>query len=134
MEEAWLMASVHQHASLTIRSGHLLLALVTVDALAGWPTRRQKMFEKISPESLRAGFDSITGAICRSCGYQPGARRQNRTIRPAEIPTVRLRHSISTIDLTARAKAGEIDPVLGRDSEVDRLWISRADDDRTIPS
>jgi type VI secretion system protein VasG len=122
IEEAWLTASVHQHASV-VRSGHILLALVTVDALARVAYEASPMFEKISPESLRAGFDEITASSAEAADSNPARPAPAGSDDPARRNPASTTPSLDqyTIDLTARAKAGEIDPVLGRDSEIRQI-------------
>ena len=122
IEEAWLTASVHQHASV-VRSGHILLALVTVDALARVAYEASPMFEKISPESLRAGFDEITASSAEAADNNPARPAPAGSDDPARRNPASTTPALDqyTIDLTARAKAGEIDPVLGRDSEIRQI-------------
>ena len=114
--EAWLMASLVQGAP-RVRSGHLLLALLSDDLLSPGAREASAQFGKISPDSLRSELTKITaetaeadtGSGAAAYGAEP-ARRQG--------PTTGGALDQYTIDLTARAKEGKIDPVLGRDGEI----------------
>ncbi len=116
--EAWLVASVDFQEP-KVRSGWLLAALVGDEQLGRRAVGISDEFRKISAEQLRrdAGvvFErsieselSATGeaAATGGDGAVPG--------KPSNTPSL----DQFTIDLTARAKAGQIDPVLGRDAEI----------------
>jgi type VI secretion system protein VasG len=117
--EAWVLASVEFNAPHT-RSGHLLCALLSDETLARIAHDASPEFEKISPESLRKDFRDIV---------------QNSTEAESELAAATgpaatgqtVAHGVSsktpsldqfTIDLTHRARKGQIDPVLGRDPEI----------------
>ncbi len=120
--EAWLLASLGGGAS-RIRSGHLLAALLSDESLAALAREASTQFARISPESLRNDLDKITadtgetralaGAAPADGGAAPAAAGGGRFAGGAL--------DQYTIDLTARAKAGKIDPVLGRDPEVRQI-------------
>lgn len=113
--EAWLLASLVQGAN-RVRSGHLLLALLSDDMLAPVAREASAQFAKIPPDTLRNELAKITaetveaeaGATSQTGG--PAARQQG--------PVAGGALDQYTIDLTQRAKSGKIDPVLGRDSEI----------------
>ncbi len=116
----WTIGSVDYGAS-RIRSGHAIIALVTDDDLARLVRGVTKELEKVSPEELRKEFGAITGASAEESaaayaddagadGSEPGAPQ-----RPGgKTPNL----DQYTVDLTARAREGRLDPVLGRDFEV----------------
>jgi type VI secretion system protein VasG len=118
---AWMIASVEFDAPRT-RSGHLLCALLSDDVLSGVARDGSREFDKISPEKLRKDLRDICGgtaeqeaeaAAAAAAGPGPAARPSG----PARTQAL----DQFTIDLTARARAGKIDPVLGRDAEVRQI-------------
>ena len=121
IREAWLIATIDcgEHA---IRSGHLLCALLAHDSLARQAASASAQFDKISVESLRKGLAQLTsGSVeesetaAASHATEKGADHEpGRPKGPSKTPAL----DQYTIDLTGRAKAGKIDPVLGRDAEI----------------
>ncbi|MDW8371809.1 MAG: type VI secretion system ATPase TssH, partial [Geminicoccaceae bacterium] len=118
MKQAWLIASLERGAS-RIRSGHLLLALLSDEALARIAREASAQFARIPAEALKRDFDAITRDSSEAAAApalaeaaapgQPGAPG-----RPASTAAL----DQFTVDLTAAAKAGKIDPILGRDQEI----------------
>jgi type VI secretion system protein VasG len=115
--EAWLFASVDQAAP-RIRSGHLLAALLIDESLARLALAASDEFGKISPESIRKDFaDVVAGTVeAQSEAAAPASEPGAPPAAGAASKTPSLDQF--TIDLTARAKKGDIDPVLGRDPEI----------------
>ena len=117
---AWLICSI-DFGEGAVRSGHLLCALLSDEALAPSVMNSVKDLDRISADSLRKEMHVITsksdetsvpmesGAAARSAPAQPG-----KAAGPTKTPAL----DQFTIDLTARARGGHIDPVLGRDSEI----------------
>jgi len=121
IEAAWLLGSI-DYGSPKIRSGHLVLVLLTDEDLARLAREVSKELANISVEALKKGlFDICAGssedkamaAATASAGAGGGA--DVATGVPAK-GTKALDQF--TVDLTAKAKAGKIDPVLGRDFEI----------------
>jgi type VI secretion system protein VasG len=118
---AWLIASIEFGAAKT-RSGHLLLALLTDDSLSHVAREASAEFEKISPEALRKDLRAVTSGTGEAeaesaAAATSGAEGAPRPLGPTKTPAL----DQFTIDLTARARAGKIDPVLGRDAEVRQI-------------
>jgi len=117
VQEAWLQASL-DFSSAKIRSGHLLLGLLSEDALSRVAQDISKDLGNIPVETLKKQFDSITDGSCeakaavglgeRPAGDGAGIRQGGKTPALDQY----------TVDLTAKARAGQIDPVLGRDFEI----------------
>ncbi len=117
--EAWVLCSL-EYGAPRARSGHLLCALLADETLSRQARETSAEFQKISPETLRkdlptliansaeAEGEAATSAAAGSAGpaVSPGG--------PSKTPSL----DQFTIDLTARARKGEIDPVLGRDGEI----------------
>ncbi|MDR0786992.1 MAG: type VI secretion system ATPase TssH [Gemmatimonadota bacterium] len=121
LSEAWLAGSV-EYGATRIRTGHTILALVGTDELSRLLNQVSREFAQISAEDLRNNFHRILHESGEddgpaASGEEAGAAgRSGDDIRPAGGKTPNLDQF--TVDLTARAKDGKIDPVLGRDTEV----------------
>ena len=116
--EAWTLASIDFGAP-KVRTGHVILALVSNEELARVVKDVSKELAKVAAEDLHvhfakrvAGSLEETGGAAATEGADEG---EPGTERPAG-PTPNLDQF--TIDLTAKARKGKIDPVLGRDFEV----------------
>jgi type VI secretion system protein VasG len=118
VQEAWLVASVDFQAPM-VRSGHLLLALVRDEDLRRVVTGSVGAFQKISVETLSQSLsDIVDGSIeDREAGPSPVAA--GAPARTGASGTKALDQY--TINLTERARRGEIDPVLGRDFEIRQM-------------
>ncbi len=114
--EGWLVASLEFDATRT-RSGHLLLAMLGVDSIAAQVRDVSELFERISVETLRRDFADIvaeSSEAAESAAHASPSGDGARAMGPTKTPSL----DQFTVDLTARAKAGKIDPVLGRDAEI----------------
>ena len=74
--EAWLIASI-DYAEPATRTGHLLCALLSDEALARVADNASREFEKISPESLRK--DMLTLVANTDEANQPSTRSADTT-------------------------------------------------------
>ena len=120
IQEAWLLASVDYGAA-QVRSGHLLVALLASDDLRRLAREISREFAAVSAESLQKDFAEITGGSAEAreatnLSDQPSAT-EAATGGPVTGGKTKALDQF-TIDLTARARAGKIDPVLGRDFEI----------------
>src|SRR5215204_4951440 len=119
LTEAWSIGSLEFGAH-QVRTGHCLLALLTNEELARLAKDISREFEKIAPEVLHKEFVAITAPSVEAAaevGMAPGGRPAESGGAPkGGGKTANLDQF--TVDLTARARAGLIDPVLGRDFEV----------------
>jgi len=118
LTEAWTVGSVDYGAG-QIRSGHAMLALVVDEELARLARGTSREFEKISAEDLRKNFASITGDSAEEAGATyggPGGGEPSAAGAAASGKQPNLAQF--TVDMTEKARAGKLDPVLGRDFEV----------------
>ncbi|GHH60827.1 type VI secretion system ATPase TssH [[Pseudomonas] boreopolis] len=125
-EHAWLIASLDSHTT-RIRSGHLLLALLTEPDLSQLAYRGSKLFVRFKLDELKHDFARLT----------EGSQEAGQSVRFADAPadggaeesaaTVpEAKGGLSrtpaldqfTTNLTQRARDGQIDPVIGRDGEI----------------
>ena len=122
-QQAWLLASLDAHVA-QIRSGHLLLALLTEPDLAQLAQRGSPLFAKIRLEDLKHDFDKLTdgsseAAEAGASGTAGGDEPQSSADAPgAGAPAKTPALDQFTTNLTQRARDGALDPVIGRDTEI----------------
>ncbi|MDR2324177.1 MAG: type VI secretion system ATPase TssH [Acidovorax sp.] len=118
LQHAWLLASLDEGSAL-IRTGHLLQALLTESDLTQLALRGSPRFAHISREDLKHRFHDITRgsseaqeahAVQESAAETGSAAAERGAATPAL--------DQYTNDLTARAREGKLDPVIGRDREI----------------
>ena len=123
LTQAWTLGSVEFGAQ-KIRTGHVLLALVDDEDIARRIVQELPSLGAVNAESLRTTFDAIVVESSESRAQMaasgaptlPGGGGFGAAGGKAGGPTPFLEQY--TVDLTANARAGKIDPVLGRDAEV----------------
>jgi type VI secretion system protein VasG len=120
IREAWVIGSI-DFAAEEVRSGFTILALATHDELARIMREVSKEFQKIEPQTLRKDF---AGILTSSREEHEAAAGPTDAATPAtprapggKTPNL----DQYTIDLTGNARAGKIDPVLGRDFEIRQI-------------
>jgi type VI secretion system protein VasG len=117
IQNAWLMASV-DYGSARIRSGHLITALVNDDDLERLARDLSNEFSAISAETLKRDLLKITAGTAEDkASSAPSSGPAAAAGQPGGGVGTKALDQF-TIDLTARARAGQIDPVLGRDFEI----------------
>jgi type VI secretion system protein VasG len=123
LSEAWTIGSLDFGAA-QVRSGFCILAMAASADLARLMREVSREFQKISEETLRKNFwaivagspeDQETAQAANIPGVGPGTAAG----APAGGKTQNLNQF--TIDLTANARAGKVDPVLGRDHEIRQI-------------
>jgi type VI secretion system protein VasG len=122
IQDAWLLASV-EFGEARIRSGHLLLALLTNETLSRLAREITKDFTKINVDELKSNFAALTNGSSEARAAEGFTSQPMGEGGDATAPGIAAAGKTKaldqfTVDLTARAKAGKIDPVLGRDFEV----------------
>jgi type VI secretion system protein VasG len=121
-KEAWLLSSVDQGLS-KVRSAWLLAALVGEESLARRTLSISDEFRRISPEQLARDAATILDRSIETAMMAPDGESADGQGAPAAAGGSTGTPALDqyTIDLTARARAGKIDPVLGRDAEIRQL-------------
>ncbi len=117
-KQAWLLASVEQGLS-KLRSGHLIWALLADETLARRARDISGQLLRLQPEALKRDFNAILGSSTEAATVVSAAEAGGAPAdgsAPPRAGTAALDQF--TIDLTARARAGRIDPILGRDLEI----------------
>lgn len=122
IQDAWLLASVDYGAA-RVRSGHLVLALLANESYARIAREISKEFSHISLESLQANLPDITSdsAEARDAVALGETAAGEGAPVASGVPGKTKALDQYTEDLTAKAAAGKIDPVLGRDFEIRQI-------------
>ncbi|KVM71226.1 ClpV1 family T6SS ATPase [Burkholderia ubonensis] len=119
VERAWVYATLKYDAA-QIRGAMLLLAILKTPQLRSVLYGIAREFERVVPDVLA---DALEAIVDGSPEAQPAARAGlggDAALRaaPAADGSALARFAV---DLTARARAGEIDPVVGRDGEIRQI-------------
>jgi type VI secretion system protein VasG len=124
IRDAWVLASV-QYGLPKIRSGLLLLALLADEDSARLLYEDSRELRNLTADALRKDWAAVVERTSESEGMtpavgdgggppgEPGAGPTGGGKTPAL--------DAYTIDLTRRARAGELDPILGRDPEIRQM-------------
>jgi len=120
--QAWMLASV-EYAQGFVSSGHLLAACLLDEGIRGQLILSVPELALIKPDSIKDFAPKIIGTTSESAlmkasdSNSAGGQAQAGQGGPSNAPAL----DKFTVNLTARALAGEMDPVLGRDEEVRQL-------------
>lgn len=118
VQDAWLIASI-DFKTPVVRSGHIILALMSVAEMARMLVSSSDEFKKISVETLGQHLSDI---ISGSREDHEVAQARADVTTPTGIPAKGTKALDQfTINLTEKARKGEIDPVLGRDFEIRQM-------------
>jgi type VI secretion system protein VasG len=130
-EHAWLIASLDLQAGqqVFIRSGHLLQAMLTDAELSQLAYRSSPLFHRFEADDIKHHLDKLAAgseeaeaaAAARAAGGAAGADGAlggdpvgEMQQPPGKTPAL----DQFTTNLTERARAGKVDPVIGRDAEI----------------
>lgn len=118
-QDAWLIASV-EYGEARVRSGHLILSLLSNDSTARIAREISKEFNHISVESLKTKLPDVTAGSMEDREATSLAESGVSDGAPVAtgVPGKTKALDQYTEDLTAKARAGKIDPILGRDFEI----------------
>jgi type VI secretion system protein VasG len=127
MECGWKYASLMFNCP-KIRTGHLVVALVKEQNLRNYLYAVSREFEKIKPDLLTDDFAKIVAKSPEEeliskegdvgGGVAPG--ENSGAIAPAQMGKQEALKKYS-VDLTEKARKGEIDPIVGRDEEIRQI-------------
>lgn len=118
LREAWLLASLEGHGS-RVRSGHLLAALLADETLQRTAKESAPSLLSIPAEALRrGGFEAMADGSEEAAEAGAAAAAPGAPVAGGEAPRAGGPLDQFCTDLTAQAKAGKIDPILGRDGEI----------------
>jgi type VI secretion system protein VasG len=121
-EHAWLVASLGSGQPNRIRSSHLLLALLTEPSLAQLAQRASPLFARFPLDRLKHDLERLTRDSIEAptleaeeaVGAGPDAASDLTQAAARATPAL----DQYTTCLTARARDGKVDPVIGRDVEI----------------
>jgi len=120
-EHAWLIASLGTGGPPQIRSSHLVLALLTEPSLAQLAQRASPLFARFPLDRLKHDLERLTRGSDEQTDLaahvsEPGPDAASELAQSAARATPALDQY--TTCLTARARDGKVDPVIGRDMEI----------------
>ncbi|MGE5795379.1 MAG: AAA family ATPase, partial [Ignavibacteria bacterium] len=112
LEQAWITSSVHHHEN-KIRSGALFEVFLTSEQII--TSRLMDILAPVKQEDLRTNFYEIIKGSAEDpeVASEVISQEEAREMAPGETVL-----DLYTSNLTAQAKEGKIDPILGRDEEI----------------
>src|SRR3954470_6859448 len=125
VKEAWIYATLMFNEP-SIRTGHLVVGMMRTQNLRNVLNGISMEFSKVKQEMLTDEFSKITsGSIEESLAAKDGSTvggnvspgETSGAIAPAQMGKQEALQKFS-VDLTERARKGEIDPIVGRDEEI----------------
>ncbi|HSI61226.1 MAG TPA: type VI secretion system ATPase TssH [Ideonella sp.] len=127
IERAWVYGTL-MFGEAQVRTGYLVLGMLKTNSLRNALLGISKQFERIKADDLAENFAKICGGTAEArlgaqdgsgiSGAQPG--EDTGAIAPAAMGKQEALKKF-TVDLTERARKGEIDPVTGRDEEIRQI-------------
>jgi type VI secretion system protein VasG len=128
IERGWVYATL-LFGEAQVRTGHVIYALLETASIKGVFLGLSKELAKIKPERLADEFDKVTAGSPEesmtasdgsglSSGAAPGETAG--ALAPAAMGKQEALGRF-TVDLTDKARKGEIDPIVGRDEEIRQL-------------
>jgi len=127
VERAWVYSTLMFDAS-RVRTGHLILGMLKTPSLRNALSAISREFLKVKPDDLGDQFNKIcagspeekqAGPLHSAAGDAGGDGAG--AVAPAVMGKQEALQRYS-VDLTERARQGEIDPILGRDEEIRQLF------------
>jgi type VI secretion system protein VasG len=127
VERGWVWATL-KYGDLQVRTGHVVLAMLKTAALRNVLLSVTREFEKIKPEQLADDFANIVknspeeGLRAKDGGLsgQAAPGEFSGAMPPAQMGKEEALKKF-TVDLTEQARAGKLDPIVGRDEEIRQL-------------
>ncbi|NMM42132.1 type VI secretion system ATPase TssH [Pseudoalteromonas arctica] len=115
LRQSWLSTSI-EFTDQQIRSAYVIYTLTKDDTLSSLVTRCSKLFNKIDPGQLLHAWPEIVAQ-----SQERNYAAQNATAAQANMNSKTPNLEQFTVDLTAQAREGKIDPILGRDFEIRQM-------------
>lgn len=112
LKQAWLDTSI-QFGDNQIRSAYILYTLLNDETLSVWVARSSKQLSRIDAEQLLQAWPNLQKD---SQEASSGSVESTPSINSGSAALDQF-----TIDLTEQARAGKIDPILGRDNEIRQM-------------
>ncbi|MCU7931103.1 MAG: type VI secretion system ATPase TssH [Candidatus Thiodiazotropha sp. (ex Codakia rugifera)] len=127
-ERAWVYGTLMFNDA-QVRTGYLIVGVLKTNSLRNALLRISDQFKKISVDTLTDRFTEVVEgspeqALRSNDGFQTGGGaapgEASDAIAPAQMGKQQALHQFS-VDLTERARNGEIDPIVGRDEEIRQI-------------
>jgi len=123
VERGWVYGSL-LFGDNQVRTGHLVLGMLKTSGLRNALTGISREFEKIKVDRLADEFDKILAGspetALRSTSGSAAPGESSGAMPPAEMGKQEGLKRFA-VDLTERARKGEIDPIAGRDEEIRQI-------------
>jgi type VI secretion system protein VasG len=125
VKEAWLYSTLMFGES-QVRTGHLIVGLLKTPDMRHVLPSISSEFNKIKLDTLTEQFDEVVGGspedqLTAQDGFQAGGGAEPGEASGAMAPSPMGKQEALkkfTTDLTEQARAGELDPIVGRDEEI----------------
>jgi type VI secretion system protein VasG len=113
VERGWVFGSLMFNAA-KVRTGHLVIGMLRTPNLRNALYALSRQFEKISFDALSGRFDALLEG-----SPEAQAASADEPVAPA-LASSGQQDALSryTVDLTAEAREGKLDPIVGRDMEI----------------
>lgn len=115
IQEGWTLASL-ERGSDQVRSGDILIACLKTPVLEGLLLRISPEFDRIDPDRMTADLPGILAGSAEAEGAASPDAAPASMPKPPEGALAKY-----ATNLTERARAGKIDPVVGRDPEIRQI-------------
>ena len=128
VERGWVYGTL-LFGEAQVRTGYLIVGVLKTKSLAHALTGISKEFEKVKIETLTDRFAEVVGGspedrLGANDGFQVGGGaapgEASGAIPPAQMGKQEALRRF-TVDLTEQARAGKIDPIVGRDEEIRQI-------------
>ncbi|MEM0969071.1 MAG: type VI secretion system ATPase TssH, partial [Verrucomicrobiota bacterium] len=124
VEQGWIYASLMFHQS-QVRSGHIILGILKDPSLQNFLFGLSNEFRKFESGTLSESLEQIVegspeDAMQTAAGATGSPGDASGAIPPAEMGEGKALAKFS-VDLTEKARSGEIDPIFGRDPEIRQI-------------
>jgi type VI secretion system protein VasG len=128
VERGWVYSTL-MFGDSQVRSGYLIIGILKTPGLRNALLAISKEFEKIKLDTLTDRFDEVVGSspenqMQSTDGFQVGGGaapgEASGAIPPAQMGKQEALQQFS-VDLTEKARKGELDPIVGRDNEIRQI-------------
>lgn len=118
IEKGWLYASLQFGAS-RVRTGHLIFGMLKTATLRNALFAISGEWRKVAAEKLASDFGSVVATSAEATQVDSAPSAASGGEEPGAGPTGQGEALVKfSVDLTAKAKSGEIDSIVGRDGEI----------------
>ncbi len=128
VERGWVYGTLLFGES-QVRTGHLIVGIFKTSSLRHTLIGISKEFDKVSLDTLTERFDEVVGgspedSMSASDGFQVGGGAEpgeaSGAMAPAQLGKQQALKQFS-VDLTEKARKGELDSIVGRDAEIRQI-------------